>query len=179
MPEGLVTSSVGAAKLPLPTPGLVAPGYLVGFEFGQTDAKTVSVLAKIGTIRVTPWRMLLIEGASSAPDFPGLITAADDPRLRVVACTGAPGCPQARLATRPLARALGPSLPPGAYLHVSGCAKGCAHPGAAPLTLVARNNGTFDLIRDGTATGQPIRTGLTPEMLTQNPALLTEISNAP
>ena len=46
--------------------------------------------------------------------------------LRVIACTGAPGCLQAHAATRPLARALAPKLTE--TLHVSGCAKGCAHP---------------------------------------------------
>ena len=37
---------------------------------------------------------------------PGLITDPDDPLLRVTACTGAPGCPQASVETRALARRL-------------------------------------------------------------------------
>jgi precorrin-3B synthase len=168
-----------SAKAPVAAPGPVSQGLLVGFEFGQMPAETLSVLAETCAIRVTPWRMLLIEGVTKAPDIPGLITRPDDPLLRVVACTGAPGCPQGLGATRTLARALAPALPAGSLLHVSGCAKGCAHPGVTPLTLVARANGTFDPIRDGTAASKPLRTGLTPDMLTQNPELLTEYSHAP
>ncbi|MGB7268265.1 MAG: precorrin-3B synthase [Albidovulum sp.] len=157
-----------------PQPGPCAGGFLTGFEFGQITAETVSVLAKTGAFRLTPWRMLLIEGASDLPQIEGLITAPDDVRLRVTACTGAPGCPQGLLATRPLARALCSSLPEGAYLHVSGCAKGCAHPGPAPLVLTACADGTFNLIRAGRAFDQPHRIGLSPESLTRNPKSLIE-----
>ncbi len=59
---------------------------------------------------------------------------------RVIACTGAPGCLQASVETRALARALAPHVP-GGMLHVSGCAKGCAHPGAAPLMVTATPGG--------------------------------------
>jgi precorrin-3B synthase len=50
-------------------------------------------------------------------------------------------------------------------LHVSGCAKGCAHPGVAPLTLVATSAG-FDLIRDGSASATPTLSGLPPDAAT-------------
>ncbi|MDI3337506.1 precorrin-3B synthase [Defluviimonas aestuarii] len=161
-----------------PLPGLLPQGFLVGFEFGQMTAETVSVLAEIGPLRVTPWRMILIEGAAEAPRIPGLITDPADPMLRVTACTGAPGCPQALIATRPLAQALCPSLAPGTRLHVSGCAKGCAHPTPAPLVLVGRADGSVDLIRMGTAADTPSLTGLIPATLTANPALLTETEHA-
>lgn len=39
-------------------------------------------------------------------------------------------------------------------LHISGCAKGCAHPGAAMLTLVGDENGA-GLVVDGTAKALP------------------------
>lgn len=159
-----------------PGPGPVAQGVLVAFEFGQMRAETLSMLAEIGPLRVTPWRMILIEGAGAIPGSVGLITDSDSPLLRIVACTGAPGCPQALIATRPLARRLSGSLPPGERLHVSGCAKGCAHPGAAPLTLVGRPDGTVDLIRGGTATDAPARAGLDPETL--NFHTLTETAHA-
>ncbi|MCX8508214.1 MAG: precorrin-3B synthase, partial [Rhodobacteraceae bacterium] len=159
---------------PAPGPGPLAQGFLVGFDFGQVQAETLSILAEIGALRITPWRMILIEGARAAPDLPGLIIRPDDPMLRVIACTGAPGCPQALALTRPLARALCSALAPGQLLHVSGCAKGCAHPGPAPLVLVGRAGGTFDLIRDGTAAGPPALSDLSADRLTQFPALLTE-----
>ncbi|MFC3181175.1 precorrin-3B synthase [Cypionkella sinensis] len=154
-----------------PSPGTVAQGALVGFEFGQMQAETLAALADLGPLRVTPWRMLLIEGAGAAPDLPGLITRADDPMLRVVACTGAPGCLQAHGETRNLARALAPHL--RETLHVSGCTKGCAHPGPAALTLTATPTG-FALIRNGTASGTPIRDGLSAADLIASPSILTE-----
>ncbi len=154
-------------------------GFLVGFEFGQITAETMSFLAENGPLRITPWRMVLVEGATALPAIPGLITDPADPMLRVTACTGAPGCPQALVETRPLARALCTFLTPDDRLHVSGCAKGCAHPGPTPLTLVGRADGTVDLIRGGTAADTPSRTGLLPATLATNPALLTETEDAP
>lgn len=135
---------------PEPVPGLVAQGALVGLAFGQMQAGTLAALAALGPIRATPWRMLLVEGLTEMPRLQGLITDPADPLRRVVACTGAPHCPQALGPTRALARALAPQLPPGCLLHVSGCAKGCAHPRTADLTLVARGRG-YDLVRAGRA----------------------------
>ena len=139
--------------------GKNAHGWLVGIEFGQMSAQTLATLAEhaahwgSGALRISPWRMLLIEGAARAPDALGLITRADDPLLRVIACTGAPQCQHATLATRTLARAMAPLIPAGTLLHVSGCSKGCAHPKAA-LTLVGSEAG-IDLIRHGNAASKP------------------------
>lgn len=154
-----------------PAPGPTPAGVMVGLAFGQMHADTLAALAALGPLRVTPWRMLLLEGQAARPAIPGLITRADDPLRRVVACTGAPGCLQAHAATRPLARALAPHVPPGALLHVSGCAKGCAHPGPAALTLTATPGG-FDLIRGGTAADPPVQTGLPAAALSRNPLIL-------
>ncbi len=156
-----------------PEPGPVAQGVLVGFEFGQVPAEMLTTLSGLGALRVTPWRMLLIEGISAMPDLPGLITQPNDPMLRVIACTGAPGCRQAAQPTRALARSLAPHLPDGAVLHVSGCSKGCAHPGATNFTLTAQAAG-FDLVRDGHAKDLPLRSGLTAEFLAAHPAILRE-----
>lgn len=62
---------------------------------------------------------------------------------------------------RDLAARLAPDVPAGKLLHVSACAKGCAHPGRADLTLVATAEG-FDLIRNGTAHDTPDRRALAP-----------------
>ena len=153
LPERFQSAAVFPTAAAAPRLGTTAQGWLVGVEFGQLSATALSALSELGTLRMTPWHMLLIEGASRAPDLAGLITQADDPLLRVVACTGAPGCSQAAAATRPLARALAPHVPAGQLLHVSGCAKGCAHPRSAH-TLVATSAG-FNLIRCGTASSAP------------------------
>jgi precorrin-3B synthase len=50
-----------------------------------------------------------------------------------------------------LAEAAAAVLAAGLTLHVSGCAKGCAHPGAADLTLVGQENGCYGLVVGATA----------------------------
>lgn len=151
----------------------------VAAPFGRWRANDLEAIADLaascghGEIRLTPWRVMLIPASSetlarhilSAACARDLIVAKEDPRLAVVACSGAPECPQARGATRahlarlaPLARALAQS--DGVGLHISGCAKGCARPGAAPVTLVARND-RFDVIIHGRACDAPRARGLT------------------
>ncbi|WP_333815178.1 precorrin-3B synthase [Tabrizicola sp.] len=163
VPPGCTTAP--AAPLPRPTPGLCPDGALVALAFGQMRAETLKALAALGhEIRPTPWRMLLLVGATSLPAIPNVITDPADPILRVTACTGAPGCPQALGDTRHLARQLAPHVAAGQTLHLSGCAKGCAHPGPAPLTLTATGQG-YDLIRNGSASDTPSLTGLTPQAI--------------
>jgi len=146
-------------------PGPTAQGMLVALEFGQVTAEIFASLAQIAPLRLTPWRMLLLEGAASAPDLTGLIHDAADPRLNIHVCTGAPGCPQALSQTRAVARTLAPHLAPGQPLHISGCAKGCAHPGPASLTLTATAPDRFDLIRDGRADDRPDARALSETMI--------------
>jgi precorrin-3B synthase len=135
------TSQAAAAKAPAAAAGMTPQGALVGFEFGILRADLLAELASLApSIRITPWRMVVLQGAN-LPDNPALITTPNDPRLRVLACTGAPDCPQALQETRPLARRLAPFVPQGKLLHVSGCGKGCAHPGTADLTLSATRQG--------------------------------------
>ena len=166
VPEVYRTASAQTARETHPLPGPGPQGFLAAFAFGQTDADTFAALAGLGPIRLTPWRMVLIEGLTTAPNLPGLITNPADPLLNVVACTGAPGCPQALAPTRALARQLAPLVPQGELLHVSGCSKGCAHPGAAPATLTATGPGRYDLILNDTAAGTPARPGIKPNDLT-------------
>ena len=156
LPDAFQTPLPEQAAPPPVQIGPRALGWLVGIEFGQMSAQTLLALAAhpgSGALRISPWRMVLIEGASHAPDAPGLITRADDPLLRVVACTGAPACLQAVIATRPLARSMAPYVPIDTLLHVSGCVKGCAHQNAT-LTLVGTVAG-MNLIRHGNAASKP------------------------
>jgi precorrin-3B synthase len=154
-----------AKPLPTPQPGLHPDGALVALVFGQMRAATLHGLAALGLeIRPTPWRMLFLVGATALPRVPGLITDPADPILRVTSCTGAPDCPQALGETRALARTLAAHLPQDLHLHLSGCAKGCAHPGAADLTLVASASG-YDLVLQGIASATPTLRGLDPTAL--------------
>ncbi len=161
-----------AAHLPVQAaaaanPGPRPQGFLVGVAFGQIEAAVLQAIADLGTLRVTPWRMLLIEGLRDAPELPGLITRTGDPLQFVTACIGRPGCLQARGETRNLARLIAPLVPRGSHVHVSGCGKGCAHPGSAPVTLVAGARG-FDLVIAGNAMAAPVRRGLSAEWLVGN-----------
>ena len=121
---------------------------------------------------MTPWRMLLAEGLREMSACEGLITHAEDPVLRVVACSGAPRCPEGHADTRALAAAVAPHLALDSRLHVSGCAKGCAQSAPAPITLVATAEG-FDLIRNGSTRDKPARCNLSAAEILANPSVLS------
>jgi precorrin-3B synthase len=126
----------------------------VALAFGYAEAPMLKRFAQAAvhcgatSIRPAPGRALLAIGLSAAAAaelaaaamVEGLIVQPDDARRYVVACAGAPTCGSAMLATRQLAphiaEAAKPFLDGSITIHVSGCAKGCAHPGAAALTLV-------------------------------------------
>ncbi|PWR18166.1 precorrin-3B synthase [Zavarzinia aquatilis] len=169
LPRHLAGDVAPAAPLPPPGPGRHALGMVVGFAFGRLRAEVLDSLGRAGAVlRLTPWRMLLVEGVGALPDLPGAILDPADPRRRVDACTGAPDCPQAQAPVRALALALAPHVPAGERLHVSACAKGCAHPAPAATTLVAEAGG-FALIRDGRAGDSPHRHGLDTDSLIRHP----------
>ncbi len=162
-----------AALAPPPAMGAHPLGTAIGLPFGRIDAPELIALAgvaELAGVRLTPWRMLILEGV--AADAAGL--PRPDPRLLTVdACVGAPACPQASVATRPLAIRLAPFV--AGRLHVSGCAKGCARATPADIVLTGRD-GCFDLARHARAGAPPIATGLTPDQL---PARFESACRAP
>jgi precorrin-3B synthase len=130
-------------------------------------------------VRLAPGRALLLLGV--APENAtalaheaarrGLIVNPDDPRRRIVACPGKPACGSGLIAARTLATELAQSLvlapglsgaansaiPPSCaaqLIHISGCAKGCAHPGAAALTVVGTERGC-GIVHAGSARAVP------------------------
>ncbi|MBK0328206.1 cobalamin biosynthesis protein CobG [Rhodobacteraceae bacterium F11138] len=146
--------------IPPPDPGMNGTGMILGAPFGQLDATALAQLVQDSDargLRVTPWRMIVIEGGKPV-DFGAFVSRPGDPLLAVDACIGAPFCPQAQAETRAIARALVPHI--RSTLHVSGCAKGCARKRAADVTLVGRG-GRFDLVKDGCAGDEPVLRGLT------------------
>jgi precorrin-3B synthase len=128
--------------------------FLAALPFGRCEAAVLDRAAAwserfgCGEVRLSFTRGLLLPGIadSAIPALAaevreaGLIVDPADPRLQVIACVGAPACAAACAPTQAhaalLAEALRPLLARGAKVHVSGCAKGCAHPGPADLTLV-------------------------------------------
>ncbi len=145
-------------------PGPCNLGTVYGAAFGQLHAEPLRELiiaTQSSALRVTPWRLVLLEGGAAIP-APGFVTDAADPLMTTDACPGAPFCPQAQVETREVARALASRV--DGVLHVSGCAKGCARMGAADVTLVGRD-GRFDLVKSGRAGDEPCKRGLNPNAL--------------
>ncbi|MDJ0388982.1 precorrin-3B synthase [Roseomonas sp. E05] len=145
----------------------------LGIPFGALPAAMLAHLADLAerhgdaTLRLTPWRALLLPGVTDPAPLlaaaTGLIADPADPRLRLRACPGAQGCGSGLADTRADAAALlgRGALPSTGLLHLSGCAKGCAHPAPAAVTLVAEAEGRYALIRQGRAGDPPARAGLT------------------
>ncbi|RWP54507.1 precorrin-3B synthase [Mesorhizobium sp.] len=144
----------------------------IGLPFGSMPAKKLIDLTRHAItfgatqIRPAPQRALLFIGLSPtachslqhAAATLGFVTNPTDPRTRIAACPGAPACASGRIATRDIAETIAAEnrdiLDSSFMLHISGCAKGCAHPGPAALTLVGGENGA-GLVVDGTAKALP------------------------
>jgi len=172
LPEALCGNARPAHSQVLPGPGVYPQGAMFGMAFGQLTCAALRCLVDCApALRMTPWRMILAEGMREMPRCEGLISQAEDPMLRVIACSGAPRCGQAHADTRALATALAPHIAEDARLHVSGCAKGCAHSGPASITLVATREG-FDLIRGGSIRDAPVLRGLSGAGILTNPSVL-------
>jgi len=175
LPDAFAGRTEPASTAAAREPGIHEGGALVGLAFGQLKGATLSHLATLAPgLRMTPWRMIFLEGLREMPAHDGLVTRADDPLLRVIACTGAPACPEARVETRALAASLAPHIPEDTTLHVSGCAKGCAHPGPSEVTLVGTLNG-YDLVRHGSPRDAAEMHGLTRAQLLADPRVLTGV----
>ncbi len=135
------------------------PGVaMVSVPFGAMDAARLRAIADRaesgdGVLRLTPWRVIMLAGARADAD------AAAPAGARVRACVGRLGCAAASTDTRADAALLAARLGADCDVHVSGCAKGCAHPMAAALTLVGRD-GRYDVVVDGRAGDAPVRLGL-------------------
>lgn len=146
--------------------GPVAGGFLYGVPFGVFDPEIWAYLARCrahGPLRLAGRGVFLPSLAAPAllrqdGERSGLIVAADDPRSRIQACTGAPRCRAGLADVRRHAAVFAASGFPGS-LHVSGCAKSCARQGAADITLVARPDG-YAMIRGGSAQDPAGLTGL-------------------
>ncbi|WP_137933262.1 precorrin-3B synthase [Mesorhizobium comanense] len=142
----------------------------IAFPYGSMPADKIINLAQsalaLGTseIRLAPGRALLFLGQPAAATQPlqhtastlGFITIPTDPRTRIAACPGTPACASGRIATRDIAEAVAAENAGilDFTLHISGCAKGCAHPGAAALTIVGGENGA-GLVVNATAKALP------------------------
>ncbi len=143
----------------------------LGLAFGHAEAAALKALAEIALAQGARWarpapdRSLLLgplgetdaTALSGEAQRLGFVTEGADPRRRIVACPGAPACASGLIPARSLAVEIARDVPlagEGVALHVSGCAKGCAHPAPAPLTVVGTAQG-YGLIANDTARVTP------------------------
>jgi precorrin-3B synthase len=160
-------------------PGTVMVGTMP--VLGRLAAETLSAIAASadcwgdGTIRVTPWRSLLLTGVAGAHaaavqaelENLGLLVHIADPAVDVVACAGSAGCPAGLVDTQRDGRLLVQTLwaagqASGVPVHLSGCEKRCAAGDQEfALTLLGEEDGTYALVPHDEPTA--IRRGLTPD----------------
>ena len=142
----------------------------IGLPFGSMPAQNLVDLASQASnlgateIRLAPGRALLFLGQPPAVNHLlqttaaalSFVTSATDPRTRIAACPGTPACASGQIATRDIAETIAAENADilDFTLHISGCAKGCAHPGPAALTLVGGENGA-GLVVNATAKALP------------------------
>jgi precorrin-3B synthase len=135
--------------------GAVALGAGLQFGHAQSEALTdlVDAARSAGAdgVRTAPGRALLVTGIAftNARRFTadaerlGFIVNPEDPRRKVIACAGAPICASGEIPARAIApdiaRRIGALLQAGDVVHVSGCPKGCAHPGPASVSVYGRD----------------------------------------
>ena len=126
----------------------------IGLAFGSCTSRSLQAIldaalsAGAESLALAP-RTLLATGLPSGavPAFRdaaaalGFVVDAADARNRIAACPGAPACALGWIATREIAAALAARISPRETLHVSGCAKGCAHPRPAAVVVVGRPDG--------------------------------------
>ncbi|KRB22749.1 MULTISPECIES: precorrin-3B synthase [Mesorhizobium] len=162
----------GASRKPIGLFPLAGDTFALGIAlpYGSMPAEKLIALTQsaltLGTteIRLAPGRALLFLGqpqsanhrlqqAAAALDF---VTCHTDPRTRIAACPGTPACASGRIATRDIAETIAAENADilDFTLHISGCAKGCAHPGPATLTIVGGENGA-GLVVNATAKALP------------------------
>lgn len=153
------TTPIG--RLDLKITGVVG----LGLPFGASPFRALVDLAAMAPrhgvteFRLAPHHALLAIGADSRlieelADSDFIIDPAD-PRRRISACIGSAGCGSGHIAARQIASRLAGIMDHHTDLHVAGCAKGCAHPRRAALTLVGRPDG-YGLVIEGTAGDTPV-----------------------
>ncbi|WP_080761242.1 precorrin-3B synthase [Rhizobium rhizogenes] len=142
-------------------------------SFGQIHARDIlnfldiAEAAGANEIRTAPDHALLVLGLAdgAARDIQlaagkhGFRTRAADPSNHIDVCSGAGACASAFYATKLVAADvldLASELLDGSLtVHLSGCRKGCAHPGKAALTFVGAPTG-YGIVVNGSASSEPV-----------------------
>lgn len=142
----------------------------LGVIMGRLTVTRAHLLAELAnnygdaTLRLTPWQAVVLPNVRTGITSKLRHVASDagflvDPlqaRVRVVACAGATACERTQLYTKAdgakLMQCLNRGKPHGKRIkivHISGCERGCAHPGVADWLLLARSDGEgYEIFRD-------------------------------
>jgi ferredoxin-nitrite reductase len=109
-----------------------------------------------GSLRLTPWQNVILPHVLDS-DIPNLIQAiaqlglqtnAHHPAGSIAACRGKPGCQAAETNSHTHAQVLIQQLidrlDQPLQIHISGCAKGCAHPLGSDIALLGVSNGQIE-----------------------------------
>lgn len=151
----------------------------IALPFSSAPSTALLALAQesagmgIQAMRLAPGHGLLVDDAPAAfaamAERLGFIVHQGDPRLRISACAGSDGCASGLVPARRLAAQLASHLGSLADLHVSGCHKGCAHPGPSAVTLVGSGSGVGLVIggRAGDTPAQIVEPGVLPALLAE------------
>ena len=174
----------------VPKLGKTKNGIFVGLPFGEVSAATLLDIAKSSAnIRLTPWRMLLLENQADITDL-NLITNNDDPILKFSACIGKPRCIQANTDVRQLAKSIAYDKKNLTQLtkhantvnplfHISGCAKGCANPKTASVTFVGNHKNKYNIVYNGNASDSPKFYDISEKKIIDNAADYLKVPNDP
>jgi precorrin-3B synthase len=146
----------------------------IALPFGQMDTARLAALAEVSAhagilwLKPAPDHALVLAGPEQAciqvldhAEKSGFITCVRDPLAEISACPGAPACRSGHYTTHETGRFAASKasvlLDGSVRLHLSGCAKGCAHPGPATLTFVGAEAGTH-LVFEGKTADTPLKT---------------------
>lgn len=160
---------------PIGIHGLGENGLALGLRpsFGQIHARDIlnfldiAETAGANEIRTAPEHALLVLGLDDgaarqvqlAATKHGFRTCVDDPSNHIDVCSGAGACASAFYATKVAAVDVldtAPELLDGSLtVHLSGCGKGCAHPGKAAITIVGAPTG-YGIVVNGSASSEPV-----------------------
>ena len=142
----------------------------VGFAGQPATAKTLLAIGRFAvesgatSIRVTPWRSLVIAGLDERDAKAALALANDlglatrPSAIETIACIGARGCLRTSFQTEAAADAIRELMADWSggkkSIHVSGCERGCARPGSAEVLVIGRDGGACVELHRRTSAGE-------------------------
>ena len=129
-----------------PVVGASGRAVVGAVPLGRLTAEQAVALADIaerrgGSVRVTPWRSVVVPGAAvDEVQRAGLIVDQSSAWIGMTGCAGRPGCAKAYADVRADARQALPLLPAGHAVHWSGCDRRCGR-SQGSIDVVATSNG--------------------------------------